>query len=260
VNSVVLVVISVAGTLLVCAGAYFGVRKIRDMRRPKPPPQPGWVKVVQGAVQAGVRARELAPAMRESFQSLMSLGESVRATDLKSDLGPDGTVTLLFSDIEDSTAINARLGDDRWLDELRAHTKVVEKLVDNHDGHVVKSQGDGFMVAFPEPLSGVHCAIALQKALEQPGRKREALRVRVGLHTGRAISESGDYFGENVAFAARVAQQAIGGEVLVSAAVKERTDEDARLSFSAARTVQLKGIAGTHDIFRVTEGGHSRRN
>jgi class 3 adenylate cyclase len=189
--------------------------------------------------------------VKESFQSLMSLGESVRATDLKSDLGPDGTVTLLFSDIEDSTAINARLGDDGWLDELRAHTKVVEKLVDKHDGHVVKSQGDGFMVAFPEPRSGVRCAIALQKALERPGRKREALRVRVGLHTGRAISEDGDYFGENVAFAARVAQCATGGEVLVSAAVKERTEDDASLSFSAPQTIELKGIAGTHDIFRV---------
>ena len=251
-NSVVLVVISVAATLLVCAAVYFGVRKIRELRKPKPPPPPGWVKVVQGAVQAGVRARELAPVMKESFQSLMSLGESVRATDLRSDLGPDGTVTLLFSDIEDSTAINARLGDDRWLDELRAHTKVVNKLVDNHDGHVVKSQGDGFMVAFPAPLPAVRCALALQDALERPGRKREALRVRVGLHTGRAISEDGDYFGENVAFAARVAQQAAGGEVLVSGAVKERTEDDSSLSFSPARTVELKGIDGRHDIFLVT--------
>src|SRR5207248_7002516 len=156
-----------------------------------------------------------------------------------------------FSDIEDSTAINARLGDDRWLDELRAHTKVVEKLVDKHDGHIVKSLGDGFMVDFPEPLPGVRCAIALQKAFDRPGRKREALRVRVGLHTGRAISDEGDYFGENVAFAARVAQQALGGEVLVSAAVKERVEDDAGLSFSQPRTVELKGIEGSHDIFRV---------
>jgi adenylate cyclase len=254
VNSIVLVVISVAATLAVCAAAYFGVRKIRKMRAPKPPPTPGWAKVVQSAVQAGVRARELAPVVRESFQSLMSLGASVKASDLKADLGPDGTVTLLFSDIENSTAINARLGDDRWLDELKAHTKVVEKLVDKHDGHIVKSQGDGFMVAFPEPSPGVHCALALQQALERPARKREALRVRVGLHTGRAISDDGDYFGENVAFAARVAQRAVGGEVLVSAAVKERTEDDASLSFSAPRAIELKGIEGVHEIYRVAEG------
>jgi class 3 adenylate cyclase len=110
------------------------------------------------------------------------------------------------------------------------------------------------MVAFPEPLPGVHCAIALQQALERPGRKREALRVRVGLHTGRAISEDGDYFGENVAFAARVAQQAVGGEVLVSAAVKERTEDDTSLSFSAPRTLELKGIEGAHEIYSVAEG------
>ncbi len=250
-NPIVLVAVSVAATLLVAAAVFFGVRKIREARKPKPPPPPGWAKVVQGAVQAGVRARELAPVVKESFQSLMAMVDTVRPTDLKPDLGPDGTVTLLFSDIEDSTAINARLGDDRWLDELRAHTKLVHKLVDKHDGHVVKSQGDGFMIAFSEPLPAVRCAVAMQQALERPGRKREPLRVRVGIHAGRAISEDGDYFGENVAFAARVAQQAFGGEIVVSAAVKERVGEDGSLSFSAARPVELKGIDGVHDIYRV---------
>ena len=109
----------------------------------------------------------------------------------------------------------------------------------------------------PEPLPGVQCAIALQKAFERPSRKREALRVRVGLHTGRAISEDGDYFGENVAFAARVAQQAVGGEVLVSAAVKERTEDESSFSFSAPRTIELKGIEGVHEIYRVAEGNRS---
>jgi len=251
VNPIVLVAVSVAVTLVVVAAVFFGVRKIRDARKPKPPPAPGWAKLVQGAVQAGVRARELAPAVKESWQSLMSMVDSVRASDLRSDLGPDGTITLLFSDIEDSTAINTRLGDERWLDELRAHAKLVNKLVDKHDGHVVKSQGDGFMVAFSEPLPAVRCAIDLQHALERPARKREPLQVRVGIHTGRAISEDGDYFGENVAFAARVAQQAAGGEILVSAAVKERVAGDDAVSFSAPRPVELKGIDGVHEVFLI---------
>ena len=103
-NAIVLIAVSVGATLIVAAAVFFSARWIREARKPKPPPAPGWAKVVQSAVQAGVRARELAPVMKESFQSLMAMVDSVRATDLGSDLGPDGTITLLFSDIEDSTS------------------------------------------------------------------------------------------------------------------------------------------------------------
>jgi class 3 adenylate cyclase len=63
----------------------------------------------------------------------------------------DGTVTILFTDIENSTALNERLGDQRWLEVLRAHNAVVRDCICEHGGYEVKSQGDGFMIAYPAP-------------------------------------------------------------------------------------------------------------
>ena len=119
---------------------------------------------------------------------------------------PDGTVTILFSDIVDSTARNERLGDKDWLKVLRAHDAVVRREVEARRGHVVKSQGDGYMVVFPDPLAGVRAALAIQDGLPGSRRLRAAdIHLRIGLHSGRVLSHEGDYFGRNVAMAARVA-------------------------------------------------------
>ena len=225
------------------------VRRRKESRRPPPPPD--LVAMVQGAVQAGIKA---APVVKDSIQSMVAWANSRRSSP-RADLAPDGTITLLFSDIENSTVINGRLGDDGWMKELRAHTKLVQAVVDNHDGHIVKSQGDGFMVAFKQPDRAVTCAVALQRALHKQRRGKAQLRVRVGIHTGRAISEDGDFFGENVAFAARVAQHAHGGEILASDALKQAVDARAgrepEISFSAARDVELKGITSMQRIYTI---------
>jgi class 3 adenylate cyclase len=246
-------VIVVVGALLVLSG--FGavvagsVRRRKESRRPPPPPD--LVAMVQGAVQAGIRA---APVVKDSIQSMVAWANSRRSSP-RTDLAPDGTITLLFSDIENSTVLNGRLGDDEWMKELRAHTKLVQTVVDSHDGHIVKSQGDGFMVAFKQPDRAVACAVALQRALHKQRRGKARLRVRVGIHTGRAISEDGDFFGENVTFAARVAQQAHGGEILASDAVKQaidaRAEHEAGVCFSTARDVELKGIEGTQRVYAI---------
>jgi adenylate cyclase len=175
------------------------------------------IGAVQAGMQATAKARELAPQVKDSIQSIVTWVDASRPS-VRSGIGADGTVTLLFSDIENSTAINARLGDAQWMDALRAHTKLVHAAVDTHRGQVVKSQGDGFMVAFRQPVEAVRCAIDVQRALhDEPGG--EPLRIRVGIHTGAAIKEDGDFFGANVAYAARVAQHARGGQILVSEAV-----------------------------------------
>ena len=71
--------------------------------------------------------------------------------DLRRASAPDGTVTLLFSDIEGSSRLTERLGDDRWMELLGIHNTIVRAQLDEHGGYEVKSQGDGFMVAFPPP-------------------------------------------------------------------------------------------------------------
>src|SRR5688572_26660023 len=69
--------------------------------------------------------------------------------DLQTAVAPDGTVTILFTDIENSTELNERLGDRRWFELLRAHNAIVRDCVREHGGHEVKARGDGFMIAYP---------------------------------------------------------------------------------------------------------------
>ncbi|HEU4759168.1 MAG TPA: protein kinase, partial [Dehalococcoidia bacterium] len=137
--------------------------------------------------------------------------------DLRSHAAPDGTVTIMFSDIEGSTALAERLGDKRFMEVLREHNSIVRKQAQAHGGFEVKSEGDGFMLAFQSARRALECALDIQRALAtRNNATEEPLRVRMGLHTGEAIKEGEDFFGRNVIMAARVASQACGGEILVS--------------------------------------------
>ncbi len=175
--------------------------------------------------------------------------------DMRAHAAPDGTVAILFSDIEDSTILTERLGDERWLQVLREHNAIFREQIARHDGYEVKSQGDGFMLAFPDPCEALECAIDVQRAFAERDRdgSGETLRVRIGLHTGEVISEEGDYFGKNVILAARIAAQAMGGEILVSEELREAaaSGNGDGLRFDDGRELELKGLAGSHRVFRA---------
>jgi class 3 adenylate cyclase len=173
--------------------------------------------------------------------------------DLRAHAAPDGTVAILFSDIEDSTIITERLGDERWLEVLREHNAVFREQVDRYEGYEVKSQGDGFMLAFPDPGKALDCAVAVQRAFAERERDEsgEPLRVRMGLHSGEVIAEEGDFFGKNVILAARIAGQAVGGEILVSEELREAAYDGIDCSFDQGRELELKGLAGTHTVYRA---------
>lgn len=116
-------------------------------------------------------------------------------------------MVILFSDIEGSTALNERIGDRAWVKLIAAHDKMVQKLVRERSGHVVKSQGDGFMIAFARAEQAVRCGMDIEDAVARDGhRKRhKEFRVRIGIHMGRSVRRGDDLFGRNVAMAARVA-------------------------------------------------------
>ena len=166
-------------------------------------------------------------------------------------LTPDGNVVILFSDIEDSTALNERIGDRAWVKLIERHDKLIRKLVNDQSGHVVKSQGDGFMVAFAHPDEAVRCSIAVQRAVSGGvNRMRNGnIRVRIGIHMGKSVRRGEDLLGRNVAMAARVATEAHGGEILVSESVHDAVGED--FAFGAVREVELKGFSGTHRVYPV---------
>lgn len=172
--------------------------------------------------------------------------------DLRRASAPDGTVTLLFSDIEGSSRLTERLGDVQWLDLLAAHNTLVRAQVDEHGGYEVKSQGDGFMVAFPSARQAVACAVDIQRALlRRAARGDFPIRVRIGIHTGKAIRQGQDFFGRSVVLAARIADHAEGGDVLVSALVRELIAARGDIVTRPVGEAQFKGLDGRHALFRV---------
>jgi class 3 adenylate cyclase len=183
----------------------------------------------------------------------VALSVASERPSLRGAAAPDGTVTILFSDIEGSSALNERLGDLRWLELLRAHQRVVRDQVQACGGFEVKSQGDGFMIAFPSARRAIECARAIQKATARDfGNHPDGpIRVRIGLHTGEAIREDADFYGRNVVVAARIADKARGGEILTSSVVKELTESAGDVAFEDAREVELAGLAGTHALYKV---------
>ncbi len=124
-------------------------------------------------------------------------------------------MTIAFTDIEDSTRLNEFLGDQRWLDLLRAHNEVIRIATIDHGGTIVKSQGDGFMLAFPSARRGLQCANVIEHAIAERFRDPGSpVRVRIGLHIGETIREADDFFGHAVTYAARIASHASGGEIV----------------------------------------------
>lgn len=167
-------------------------------------------------------------------------------------LTANGDVVIVFSDIEDSTLHNEELGDKDWVKLLERHNRLIEKLVTQHGGHVIKTQGDGFMIAFADAEQAVSCGIGVQRALLDKAEQWGGIRVRIGIHIGPSVRRGDDLFGRNVVMAARIAGEAEGGEILISEAVRDAVDGAAGIEFGAPRAAELKGLQGTHSVYAVT--------
>ncbi|MEO9325643.1 adenylate/guanylate cyclase domain-containing protein [Nocardioides sp. C4-1] len=223
--------------------------------RPRPPSTAA-ERAVRRVVQTASKVREsgLTGLVASSIDDLQSWAASERQ-EIVSMADVDGRVTLVFSDIEDSTPLNERLGDDTWVRVLAAHEALVRGRVERYRGQVVKSIGDGFMIAFRDAEAACRASVGIQKDLRRTLdpllRVVAPLRVRIGIHTGEAITKDGDYFGRNVAMAARVGALATGGEVLATAAVHDALDDDAAVRLVEMGQVELKGLPGEHRVWRV---------
>jgi class 3 adenylate cyclase len=193
-----------------------------------------------------LRKDGLGAAVASSIEDLADWAE-VERPDLAR-LSTSGKIVILFSDIEESTALNERIGDRAWVRLIGKHDKMVRRYVKKHSGYVVKSQGDGFMVAFAQPEQAVRCSIDVQSALH---RQRNEIRVRMGIHMGKSVRRGDDLFGRNVAMAARVAGEAEGGEVLVSEVVRDAIKGLDDIAFDDGRDVELKGFNGAHRLYAV---------
>ncbi len=210
---------------------------------------------IPGAMVAAAQATELDmdPA-NSSIVQLADLVQAGRGRTTPRDGGDGDTITIAFSDIESSTERALRLGDGRWYDVLAIHNSIVRSNLLRNGGKEIKSQGDGFMLTFPSARRGLQFAVDVQRAMTRWSEEHpdEAVRIRMGLHTGEAlISADGDLFGKHVIVAARVANLADGGEVLVSGVTREIASNRSDFSFDEGRTVALKGIDGPYVVYAL---------
>jgi class 3 adenylate cyclase len=146
------------------------------------------------------------------------------------------TKTFIFTDIVDSTRFS-ELMKERWETVvLKVHDETIKRLAAEHGGELVKSTGDGFFLAFPQPSAAVDAAVAIQKQLEAQAFPAQ---VRIGLHTTEAQADGGDYQGEGINLAARIGELAQGGQILASC----DSVTGIPLVCSAPDDAQLKGFS-----------------
>jgi len=151
------------------------------------------------------------------------LGDSEPAPAIAEPTAAGGLCTILFTDVEGSTALTERLGDAKAREVLRNHERIVREALRAHGGAEVKAIGDGFMASFSSATRALECAIAMQRAFaaHDDEHPETPIRVRVGLNAGEPVAEEGDLFGAAVQLAARVCAHAEPGQILVSNVVRE---------------------------------------
>lgn len=164
---------------------------------------------------------------------------------------PDGMLTLAFTDIEGSTEMMESMGENRWVEVMFIHNQIVRRCVEGHGGDVIKSRGDGFMIAFASASAALDCAVELQRVLSRYNAAEpiQPLRVRVGLHTGNIFQLDDDFLGKAVVLAARITGHAQGGEVLVSSACREYTRSVGRWRYGPAMELRPKGLASVEQVY-----------
>jgi predicted ATPase/class 3 adenylate cyclase len=168
------------------------------------------------------------------------------------------TVTFLFTDVEGSTALLGRLGDDGYARVLAGHHALIRSALAGHGGREIDTQGDAFFAVFSSPRACVAAALEMQRATEGhgwPGGER--VRVRMGIHCGEAAQTAAGLVGLEVHRAARVAAAGHGGQVLVSeaAAVLVRDGLPAGAALADRGTHRLKDLGRPERIFQLCAPG-----
>src|SRR6476659_1720995 len=163
---------------------------------------------------------------------------------------PGGTVTFLFTDIENSTR--------RWDEDpsdmaeaLRVHDGILRAAIERHGGYVFGTGGDGFCAAFSTAADAAAAALEAQEELRDDSTVDFA--VRMGLHTGEAIERDRNYFGSEVNRAARLMSLAHGGQVLVSDTTEGLLGD--RVALRPLGEHRLRGLRGRMSVFQVLADG-----
>jgi class 3 adenylate cyclase len=170
-------------------------------------------------------------------------------TGVREQAVPDRVLlTVLFTDIGDSTRLATELGDRAWRDVLESHHAAVRRQLERFRGREVDTAGDGFFATFDGPARGIRCAQAIVDAVRPLG-----LAVRAGLHTGECEVIGDKVGGIAVHVGARVAAKARPGEVLVSGTVRDLV-AGSGIPFTDRGRHELKGLPGEWPLCAVGDG------
>lgn len=179
-----------------------------------------------------------------------ALGSVAPASDWLS--SPDGSVTLMLSDIADATAVAAELGAERWEQLLADEHMLVERVITHHDGRVARFENDGFLAMFNSAHGGVYAALDLQRTFRPaPNSARTPITLRIGLHSGFVLGNPNEPLGRNVVLVSRIAGQARGGEILASSHLRDYTQGDPTLLFDERGEHHFKGLHGEHTVYSL---------
>src|SRR5262249_26544567 len=170
------------------------------------------------------------------------------------------TVTVVFTDLVDSTELASRLGHDPYETLRRDHFTALRAAVVKHDGTEVKTTGDGLMLRFDSAASAIACAVAMQQSVAgvpspaSPAGEGKGegsiVQIRVGVSTGEATDENGDLFGSPVVEAARLCAVAAAGQIVISDVVRSLARGRGH-TFASLGELTLKGLPEAVASFEV---------
>lgn len=196
-----------------------------------------------------LKKKEAQPALRQAGATALGAASKV-GPERRPDGGAVRYVVALFADIANSTALNEAMGDEAWSRLRTRHLTRLRRLVDDHHGQEVSTQGDGLFARFDQPLAAVSCAVAIQRDIDhQLESTGFAPRVRIGIHAGEAIEDEADLIGNTVNLAARVAAVAGPDQICVTEPVADKVGE--RFELEDLGLHHLKGVARPRHLLSV---------
>ncbi len=205
---------------------------------------------IPGARLQQLSGRSSYPAFGDINETVEAIADFVDALETPGAGGPAPPTafqTIMFTDLESSTALTQKVGDEAAQDVLHGHNDAVRKALEDNGGREVKHTGDGIMAAFPSAVRAVEAALQIQRDLAGG-----EVRVRIGLNAGEPIAEDDDFFGTVVQLAARICDRAEPGQVLVSNVVRELC-AGKKLTFQHRSDATLKGFDEPVALFEVRD-------
>ena len=161
-------------------------------------------------------------------------------------------IAVMFSDIRGFTSYTARRGDHAAYQLSQLHTALLKERIEEQDGFIVKTLGDGIMAAYPSATKSIQAAVNIQQEIRERNKasSEDPIDIGIGLATGRPIMSNFDMIGHSVNVSQRVSSLAKGGQILVTEQVRQSTPIPEGFRYLSMGTRELKGL-GAEELYEV---------